>query len=112
MKIVKKPWGKEIWFAQTRKYVGKIIWIKKGHRLSKQYHRFKHETLYTDDGKYILEIDGKKRLMKKGSVVVIPPKTVHRLEAKYSNVKIIEVSTPQVNDVIRLEDDYDRVTNK
>jgi len=112
MKIVRKPWGKEIWFAQTRKYVGKIIWIKKGHRLSKQYHRFKHETLYTDDGKYILEIDGKKRLMKKGSVVVIPPKTVHRLEAKYSNVKIIEVSTPQVNDVVRLEDDYDRVTNK
>jgi len=108
LKIVEKPWGKEIWFAYNKKYVGKIIWIKKGHRLSKQYHRFKHETLYTNQGKYILEINGKRKLMKEGSVVVIPPKCIHRLEAKYGNVKIIEVSTPQVKDVVRLEDDYGR----
>ncbi|HCJ67430.1 MAG TPA: cupin [Elusimicrobia bacterium] len=113
MKIVKKPWGKEIWFAYNKKYVGKIILINKGHRLSKQYHRFKHETLYTDKGKYLLEIyKGRNyrfnKVMKEGSVVIIPPKTVHRLDAKFTNVKIIEVSTPQVKDVIRLDDDYGR----
>lgn len=120
-KVVEKPWGKEIWFAYTQKYVGKIILINKGHRLSKQYHRFKHETLYTDKGEYLLELSRfagrfagsslrseKKKIMKEGSIVVIPPKTVHRLEAKFGNVKIIEVSTPQVKDVIRLEDDYGR----
>lgn len=112
-KVVEKPWGKEIWFAYNKKYVGKIILINKGHRLSKQYHRFKHETLYTDEGKYLLEIHKRegvhlRKIMKKGSLVVIPPKTIHRLEAKFCNVKIIEVSTPQVKDVIRLEDDYGR----
>jgi len=116
VKIVKKPWGKEIWFAYNKKYIGKIILINKGHRLSKQYHRFKHETLYTDKGKYLLEISSLKapkskslKVMKEGSIIVIPPKTVHRLEAKFNNVKIIEVSTPQVKDVVRLEDDYGRI---
>lgn len=108
MKIVKKPWGCEIWFAHTKKYVGKILIIKKGCRLSKQYHNFKHETLYTDKGKYVMEINGRKRIINKGQSVVIPPKTIHRMHAKFGNVKLIEVSTPQVQDVVRIEDDYGR----
>lgn len=112
MKIVEKPWGREIWFAQEKKYVGKLLIIKKGHRLSKQYHKVKHETLYTDKGKYIMEINGRKRLVKEGEAVVVKPKTVHRMFAKYGDIKLIEVSTPEVWDVVRLEDDYGRTKNK
>ena len=111
IKIVLKPWGKEIWFAHTKKYVGKILIIKKGQRLSRQYHKVKHETLYTDSGKYILELGAtgaKKRIMKPGDAFVVTPKTVHRMFAKYGDVRILEVSTPEVWDVVRLQDDYGR----
>lgn len=111
MKIVPKPWGKEIWFARTKKYVGKILIIKKGKRLSRQYHEVKHETLYTDQGKYVLELGAtgkKKLLMKPGSVFVVKPGTIHRMHAKFGDVKIVEVSTPELWDVVRLQDDYGR----
>ena len=111
IKTVLKPWGKEIWFAQTKKYVGKILIIKKGQRLSRQYHKVKHETLYTDSGKYVLELGAKgekKRIMKPGDAFVVTPKTVHRMFAKYGDVRILEVSTPEVWDVVRLQDDYGR----
>lgn len=111
LKVVPKPWGKEIWFARTRKYVGKILIIKKGKRLSRQYHKVKHETLYTDQGKYVLELgkDGKKkRIMKVGDVFVVKPGTIHRMHAKFGDVKIVEVSTPELWDVVRLSDDYGR----
>lgn len=109
IKTVKKPWGKEVWFAHTNKYVGKLLFIKKGHRLSLQYHRKKDETLYALRGPYLLEMNGKKRKMLQGSVIHFPPKTVHRMEAKYRDVVLIEVSSPEVADVVRLEDDYKRV---
>lgn len=108
MKIVKKPWGQETWFAHNPKYTGKLLFIKKGHRLSKQYHRLKHETLYTLKGKYLLEFNGRKKVQKPGSVTIIPPKAVHRMEAKFGDVTLIEVSTSQLKDVVRLEDDYGR----
>lgn len=109
MKEVKKPWGKELWFAQTKKYVGKFLFIKKGQRLSLQYHKKKDETLYALKGDYWLEMNGKKRKMKMGSAVHFPPKTIHRMTAKYGDVVIVEVSTPEVEDVVRLADDYHRV---
>ena len=108
IKIVEKPWGREIWFAQSKKYVGKILIIKKGHRLSKQYHKVKHETIYTDKGKYIMEIKGKKLLVQESQSVVVPPKTIHRMFAKYCDIRLLEVSTPEVWDVVRVEDDYGR----
>ncbi len=108
LKIVSKPWGREIWFAFTPKYTGKILYIRKGHRLSKQYHRFKDETLYTDRGRFWLEINGRGRVMGPGSVMRFRPGTVHRMEARYGDVRLIEVSTSQVRDVVRLEDDYRR----
>jgi len=103
-----KPWGWELWFAQTKHYVGKVIVIKKGHRLSLQFHRWKHETIYTDQGSWLLRIGSKTRRMKAGDFAVIPPRTVHRFCAPFGNVRLLEVSTPQVKDVVRLEDDYGR----
>jgi len=88
--------------------VGKIIFIKKGHRLSRQYHRFKHETVYADHGRWILEIAGRKKPMKPGLSAAIKPGVIHRFCAPYEDVRLIEVSTPQVHDVIRLHDDYGR----
>jgi mannose-6-phosphate isomerase len=108
LKKVQKPWGWELWFAKTPHYVGKVIFVKKGHRLSKQYHRFKHETVYAQKGTWVLEVSGRKRIMKPGSSAVIKPKTIHRFTAPIEDAYLLEVSTPQVNDVVRLEDDYGR----
>ena len=110
MKTVKKPWGKEIWFAyNNKKYVGKLIIIKKGHRLSKQYHKRKHETLYTDHGRYIMEFKNRKRIVRQGETIVLPPGRIHRRYAKFCDVRLIEVSTPELTDVVRIEDDYGRI---
>jgi quercetin dioxygenase-like cupin family protein len=103
-----KPWGWELWFAYSKRYVGKIIFVKKGHRLSRQYHRFKHETVYTDKGRWVLEIGSRKRQMKPGDGAVVKPGVVHRFTAPYEDVRLLEASTPQVKDVVRLHDDYGR----
>lgn len=108
LKRVIKPWGWELWFAQTRHYVGKILFIKKGHRLSRQFHRFKHETVYAERGSWVLELGTRKRRMRPGDTAVIRPGVIHRFTAPTMDVRLVEVSTPQVNDVIRLEDDYGR----
>lgn len=108
MKKVLKPWGWELWFAHTPKYLGKIIFIKKGHRLSEQYHRFKHETVYAQEGRWILEIKGRKKLMKPGTARTIDARTIHRFTAPFQDATLIEVSTPHPKDVVRLKDDYGR----
>jgi len=110
MKIrkVSKPWGWELWFAHTRHYVGKIIFIKKGNRLSLQFHRRKHETVYSDEGPWLLQIGRRERRMKAGETAVIPPGTKHRFCSPYRDIRLIEVSTPHTDDVVRLQDDYGR----
>lgn len=108
MQTVKKPWGKEVWFARTNKYAGKLLYIRKGHRLSLQYHKKKDETLYALKGACLLHKNGKIIKMKTGAVVHFPPKTIHRITAKYGDVILIEVSTPELHDVVRLSDDYVR----
>lgn len=110
---IKKPWGYEICFANTDKYAGKIIFFKKGHVSSLHYHRVKHETIYLDSGlmKLTLEDENhnlKTREFKAGDVAVIPPGRKHRVEA-LQNSRIIEVSTPELNDVIRVDDFYGRI---
>ena len=107
-KKVLKPWGWELWFAHSRQYVGKIIFIKKGHRLSRQYHRWKHETVYAQKGRWVLEIGNRKRRMQPGDCAVIEPGVIHRFTAPLGDAWLLEVSTPQVKDVVRLEDDYGR----
>jgi len=103
-----KPWGWELWFARSPHYVGKILFIRKGHRLSRQYHRYKHETIYSQKARWVLEIGSRMRVMKPGDSAVIKPGRVHRFCAPYEDTQLLEVSTPQVKDVVRLEDDYGR----
>jgi len=109
---VEKPWGHEIRWAINEKYLGKILHINKGHRLSKQYHEVKDETIYVLSGKLQI-ILGPKDIeiqIPEGHAYRIKPKEIHRFCAPYSDVELIEVSTPEIDDVVRLEDDYQRET--
>ena len=110
---VEKPWGYELHWAKTDRYVGKIIHVNKGHALSLQYHNVKDETIFLWTGKQLfeIEIDGKLtgREMKPGEAVHITPKTVHRMTA-LEDSDILEASTPELHDVVRLEDRYGRKT--
>jgi mannose-6-phosphate isomerase-like protein (cupin superfamily) len=111
MRRVEKPWGHELIWAQTERYVAKILFIQKGHRLSRQYHEIKDETLFVESGEMALEIgpaDSIETLvMKAGDVYHVRPGTIHRMIA-VSDVRVFEVSTPELDDVVRLEDVYGR----
>jgi len=108
---VPKPWGYEIHWAVSERYVGKILHIDAGHALSLQYHKLKDETVYVQSGKllYEIEIDGvlTTREMGPGDSIHVPPGTVHRMTA-IDDCDILEASTPELNDVVRLEDRYGR----
>jgi len=108
---VEKPWGYELIWAHTERYVGKLLHVKEGHKLSLQYHNQKDETIYLHAGKLLFEIDEggglQKREMHPGERVHITPKTVHRMTA-IEDSDIFEVSTPELHDVVRLEDRYGR----
>ena len=108
VKIVKKPWGWEVWYARTPKYAGKVLTIEKGGRLSLQYHRVKHETIYVLKGRLLLELDRRRIVLKAGSAYAIRPKSIHRFSAPDGRVTLLEASTPELADVVRLEDDYGR----
>ena len=108
VKVVKKPWGREVWYARHTSYVGKILILNKGHRLSRQYHTVKHETLYVLEGRLLLELGRTKKTAGPGSAFAIPPRTVHRFSAPHGQVTLLEVSTPEVEDIVRLDDDYGR----
>jgi len=112
VKRVPKPWGYELIFAKTDRYVGKILHITKGECLSLQYHEIKEETLYVVDGELLLTVeqDGDRRevTLRKGEAFHIPPRMIHRMEA-IADTDVAEVSTPELDDVVRLEDRYGRV---
>ena len=110
MRRVDKPWGYEDIWAETALYVGKILHIEKGQRLSKQYHEVKEETVYVLEGT-LLNWDGDDKLEKipEGSSFHVLPGQIHRFGAEAdSHVKIVEVSTNNLEDVVRLKDDYGR----
>lgn len=107
-----KPWGREIWFAQTDKYAGKILEVKRGHRYSLQYHEKKSETQYIYSGKVKFTYGTDKenlqdKILNPGDKIDITPYTIHRLEA-LEDSEIFEVSTPELSDVVKLDDDYGR----
>lgn len=104
---VNKPWGYEIIYAATEKYVGKILFIRKGHRLSLQYHKVKDESIYLQSGKLRVIIENDTRELQVGESIRVKPMTVHRFEA-IEDSTVLEVSTPELDDVVRLEDDYGR----
>jgi mannose-6-phosphate isomerase-like protein (cupin superfamily) len=108
---VSKPWGYELIFAKTGRYVGKILHINRGECLSLQYHEMKEETLYVVRGelKLTVEYDGDRRelTLRSGQAFHIPPRLIHRMEAM-EDTDVAEVSTPELDDVVRLEDRYGR----
>ncbi|MEW6696503.1 MAG: cupin [Bacillota bacterium] len=105
--IIEKPWGREIWWSVTDKYVGKVLFVKAGHCLSKQYHRVKSETMLFTYGSGTIELNDKKIEIYPGLVVEITPGTIHRVDAT-TDVTIMEVSTSELTDVVRIEDKYGR----
>jgi mannose-6-phosphate isomerase-like protein (cupin superfamily) len=116
IKITKKPWGEEHLFAHGARYAGKILVVRKGHRMSMQYHVKKEETMYLVAGRLKLTIGkNKNRLSQKivdaGHVIHLPPKTIHRMEA-LKHCRLIEVSTPELDDIVRIADDYNRCAEK
>ncbi len=106
---VDKPWGHEIRWAITDKYLGKILRIEPGQKLSKQYHEVKDESIYVLEGVLVLEVGDEKRIMLPGSAYHITPGTIHRFAAPSDGCTLVEVSTPEIDDVGRLEDDYGRI---
>jgi mannose-6-phosphate isomerase-like protein (cupin superfamily) len=121
-KIVEKPWGREIWYADQAAYAGKVLEVTKGRRLSLQYHERKTETLYLLSGKVLLTFRAlaagespsaslvsaaDQRVWLPGQTVHIPVRTIHRFEALEDSV-LLEVSTPDLTDVVRLQDDFSR----
>jgi mannose-6-phosphate isomerase len=109
---IDKPWGHELHWAKTDRYVGKILHVKAGHALSLQYHNRKDETMYLYSGKMVLETEQEGQRvrweMSPGDSVHITPKTVHRITA-IEDCDVLEVSTPDLDDVVRLEDRYGRI---
>jgi mannose-6-phosphate isomerase-like protein (cupin superfamily) len=111
VKVVPKPWGHEIIWAHTDRYVGKVLHINAGHALSVQYHERKDETVYLLAGEliYWVKLDGEMRDMKLkvGEAFRITPGTVHYMEA-VTDCDVLEASTPDLDDVVRLSDRYGR----
>ncbi|MEN9653290.1 MAG: hypothetical protein RL303_1010 [Verrucomicrobiota bacterium] len=121
-KIVEKPWGREIWFADQAAYAGKILEVRRGCRLSLQYHERKTETLYLLSGKMVLTFKSvaagetpaasavtaaDQYVWQPGQTAHIPVRTIHRFEALEDSV-LLESSTPDLTDIVRLQDDFAR----
>lgn len=110
-RVVVKPWGEELWWAQTSSYVGKRILVRSGHSLSLQYHVKKMETMFFVSGTGILVLGEQQVNITPGLSVTIRPGTRHRVIA-VTDVVFFEGSTPEVDDVVRLEDAYGRAGHK
>lgn len=108
---VPKPWGEEIIFAHTARYAGKVLKVRAGESLSLQYHERKDEALYLWEGRLRLHTEtagrAEDRVVEAGEALHFPPGTRHRMEA-LTDAVLFEVSTPELDDVVRLEDRYGR----
>jgi mannose-6-phosphate isomerase len=110
---VEKPWGHELIWALSEDYAGKLLSVKAGHKLSLQFHRQKDESWYLLEGRAEVEFAGPGEGVTISEVIVpgaafrIRPGTVHRIQALEDSV-MLEVSTPHLDDVVRLEDHYGR----
>ena len=110
---VEKPWGYELIWAETETYVGKLLFVRAGHNLSLQFHREKDEAWLIQSGRARLELGEagepllKEEVVAAGAAFHYSPGTVHRVTALVDTT-ILEVSTPFLDDVVRLEDAYGR----
>ena len=111
IKTVPKPWGHETIWAHTDRYVGKVLHIKAGHALSVQYHDHKDETVHLLNGELVYRVQVGDALedmrLKTGESFRITPGTIHQMEA-VTDCDVLEVSTPELDDVVRLSDRYGR----
>jgi len=106
-RTVPKPWGREEWLVVGERIVMKKLFITAGYRLSLQYHEFKEEAWLVIAGRARLRRGETLAEAGPGRVVYLPPRTIHRIEA-IEDLEILEVSTPELDDVVRLEDDFGR----
>ncbi len=111
--VILKPWGKEIWFANQPGYAGKILCLNDGHRYSLQYHERKTETQYVLKGKIKLLIGPSEDALEEiilnpGEKFDVFPGTIHRAQAIEGDAELLEVSTSDLDDVVKLADDYGR----
>ena len=110
---VEKPWGHELIWALTDLYCGKVLFVRAGHALSLQFHNTKDESWYVQDGKVELEIGAAgealttSEIVGAGAAFHLRPGTVHRIRA-IEDTHVLEVSTPHLDDIVRLEDRYGR----
>ena len=110
---VEKPWGRELIWARADGYAGKLLFVRTGQALSLQFHREKDESWYVLEGRAELELGEagqavlSTEIVGPGAAFRFPPGTVHRVRA-VEDTTILEVSTPQLDDVVRLEDEYGR----
>jgi len=109
---VEKPWGYELIWAETEAYVGKVLFVRAGHALSLQYHEVKDEAWLVQQGRASLELGAVGGMLetveiRPGDAFRYRPRTVHRITA-IEDTLILEVSTPHLDDVVRLEDRYGR----
>ena len=111
IKTVPKPWGHETIWAHTDRYVGKVLHIKAGHALSVQYHDRKDETVHLLKGELVYRVQMGDALedmrLRSGESFRITPGTIHQMEA-VTDCDVLEVSTPELDDVVRLSDRYGR----
>jgi len=112
MKKIKKPWGYELLVEKNKKYMFKKLFMKKGHRCSLQFHEKKIETIFIVSGKLKI-FSGKNKnnlnhkIFKLHETITIKPNTIHRMQA-ITDCIYLESSSPEINDVVRLSDDYKR----
>jgi len=116
MKTVKKPWGEETWLELNEHYCFKKIWINAGCRTSLQYHVRKHETNYVFEGTARITLENSMEvndvlMLSPGDAFSVSPGRLHRVEA-ITDLTMFEVSTPDVDDVIRVEDDAGRPSGR
>ncbi|MDQ3668768.1 MAG: cupin domain-containing protein [Actinomycetota bacterium] len=109
---VEKPWGYELIYGLTDRYCGKVLFVRKGEQLSLQFHHQKDEVVYVHEGRIELEIGDPGRppdteIVGPGQAFHITPGAVHRWRALEDSL-LLEVSSPEVDDVVRLEDRYGR----
>ena len=108
---VEKPWGYELIWARTDRYIGKVLHVNAGHVLSRQYHNVKDETMHVLRGELILRLgDGPtetERRFRTGESVHLPARTIHQMEA-VEDSDILEASTPELDDLVRISDRYGR----
>ncbi len=111
MRVVRKPWGREEVFAENERYAGKLLYIDPGQSLSLQYHERKDETLYVLEGEVVLLVGTPETMqemrLSRGQSFRITPGMRHRMRAEVACV-LVEVSSPELDDVVRLEDAYGR----